>query len=302
MAPSASAAQKATAKKATAKKATAKKATAKKATATTAKVTKPGPSAAIAKAVAKPNAGGSMSVQDAMSALEAAGSEQTRKTYRRHGALDPMFGVSFATLKTLVKQIRVDHELALALWETGNHDAQTLAVKVADPMKMSSKDLDRWAAAGLARMCGGYVAMLAAEGPLGVQKATAWLESRHEAVRCCGWNLVGQLAMNDEALPDAWFLAHLERIQTTIHTAPNGERDPMNSALISIGGRNAALRKAAAAAAKKIGKVEVDHGQTACKTPDAAGYIEKMWQHAAAKKFVSPAAQERAREPQRTRC
>ena len=29
-----------------------------------------------------------------------------------------MFGVSFATLKTLVKSIGVDHELALALWDT----------------------------------------------------------------------------------------------------------------------------------------------------------------------------------------
>ncbi len=28
-------------------------------------------------------------------------------------------------------------------------------------------------------------------------------------------------------------------------------------------------------AAKRIGKVEVDHGETNCKTPDAAPYIEK---------------------------
>jgi hypothetical protein len=27
--------------------------------------------------------------------------------------------------------------------------------------------------------------------------------------------------------------------------------------------------------AKKIGKVEVDHGETNCKTPDAVTYIEK---------------------------
>ena len=46
----------------------------------------------------------------------------------------------------------------------------------------------------------------------------------------------------------------------------------------------------------------VDHGDTECKTPDAAAYIEKMWAHSKAKKFDSPAAQERAREPMRTRC
>ena len=42
----------------------------------------------------------------------------------------------------------------------------------------------------------------------------------------------------------------------------------MNGALISIGIRNAKLEKLAIAAAKRIGKVEVDHLETSCKTPD----------------------------------
>ena len=46
----------------------------------------------------------------------------------------------------------------------------------------------------------------------------------------------------------------------------------------------------------------MDYGDTACKAPDAEAYIAKMWAHATAKKFASPAAQERAREPMRTRC
>jgi hypothetical protein len=61
-----------------------------------------------------------MTLSEAMRALEQAGSEQTRKTYARHGATGPMFGVSVATLKQLVKRIGVDHELALELWSTGN--------------------------------------------------------------------------------------------------------------------------------------------------------------------------------------
>src|SRR5688572_342769 len=68
-----------------------------------------------------------MSLAETMRALEQAGSAQTRKTYARHGAAEPMFGVSFATLKTLVKRIGVDHELALELWHTGNHDGCVLA-------------------------------------------------------------------------------------------------------------------------------------------------------------------------------
>jgi hypothetical protein len=39
--------------------------------------------------------------------------------------------------------------------------------------------------------------------------------------------------------------------------------------------RNPKLQKKALAAAERIGNVEVDHGETSCKTPDAAAYIRK---------------------------
>jgi len=271
-------------------------------TAPAAKAAKPAAVKPDSKAKSPAPAKARMSLAQAMAALEKAGSEQTRKTYRRHGARDPMFGVSFATLKVLVKQIGVDHELALALWDTGNHDARTLAVKIADPAKVRPAELDRWARVQRSWMCGGYVAMLAAESAHGPAKAREWLASKDDELRLAGWMLAGQLANADAGKDDKWYLELVARIEKTIHAAPNAERYAMNGALISMGGRSAALRKAATAAAKKIGVVEVDHGDTSCKTPDAGPYIEKMWEFSAAKKFDSPAAQERAREPMRTRC
>jgi hypothetical protein len=53
----------------------------------------------------------------------------------------------------------------------------------------------------------------------------------------------------------------------------------MNQALICIGVRNSRMEKKARAAAKKIGKVVVDHGQTSCQTPDAAQYMTKVLDH-----------------------
>lgn len=243
-----------------------------------------------------------MSFQEAMSALEKAGSAQTRKTYARHGASEPMFGVSFATLKTLYKRIKVDQELAEALWGTENFDARNLAIKIADPANISSRELDRWAATPTARMCKGYVAHLAAESPLGREKADKWLAASDESTLQAGWNLVGALAMIDESTPDSWFAEKLAEIEKTIHAAPNYQRYLMNGALIAIGCRNASFRKLALAAAKRVGPIEVDHGDTECKTPDAAEYIEKSWAHSKSKGFESPAAQERERESMRTRC
>ena len=243
-----------------------------------------------------------LSIQDIMTALEKAGSAQTRKTYTRHGATEPMFGVSFATLKTLYKKIKIDQELAEALWDTGNFDARNLAVKIADPAGISPKELDRWAATPTARMCGGYVAHLAAESPHGRAKADKWLTAKDDPTRYAAWSLVAAMAMIDESAEDSWFADRLAHIEKSIHNAPNVQRYMMNAAIIAIGCRNAALRKLAAATAKRLGPIEVDHGDTDCKTPVAAESIEKAWAHSKSKGFESPAAHERTRESMRTRC
>lgn len=271
-------------------------------TTTTKTARKANPAATKSKPAKSKAAPARMTLAEVMTALEQAGSEQTRKTYRRHGAAEPMFGVSFATLGTLVKRIKVDHELAMALWNTSNFDARNLAVKVVDPTRMSPADLDQWANTRTARMCHSYVAYLAAEGPHGRSRAEAWLVSPEESMRCMGWLLVGALAMLDETLPDPWFSDQLAIIEKTIHSVGNEEREAMNRAVISIGCHNAALRKTATAAAKRIGKVEVDHGDTSCKTADATTSIEKAWTHSLSKNFETPAAHERSRESMRTRC
>lgn len=242
------------------------------------------------------------SLDEVMRTLEKAGTAQTKKTYARHGAVEPMYGVLFSVLKTLHKEIGVDHELALALWNTGNFDARNLAFKVVDPARMTSKDLDRWSRDMTVRMCAGYVSTLAAETPFGPAKAGEWLASKDEQQRCAGWSLVGQLALRVPTVPDAWLLERVKDIERGIRAAPNDERYAMNGALISLGGRSPALKKAALAVGKRIGKVEVDHGDTSCKTPEAVPYIEKMWATAAAKGIATPALQEQQRESPRTRC
>ena len=47
----------------------------------------------------------------------------------------------------------------------------------------------------------------------------------------------------------------------------------MNNALIAIGVFRPEFQMQAINAAEEIGKVEVDHGLTSCKTPNAVDYI-----------------------------
>lgn len=242
-----------------------------------------------------------MSLPEVMTVLEKLGTEQTRKTWARHGAKGPMFGVLFGELFKLMKRIDVDHELARDLWVTGNVDARNLAMKIADPRVMTPDELDRWAIENPMRMCSLYVATLAAEGPHARTKVGEWLKSPNERLRALGWTLLGRLSDLDESFPEDQLVHGVRVIEESIHSAPNEVKYDMNRALITMGGRSSALRKAVLSAAKRIGEVTVDHGDTACKTPDVAETVAKMWARSEAK-FGSPAAHERSMKSMRRRC
>jgi 3-methyladenine DNA glycosylase AlkD len=212
-----------------------------------------------------------------------------------------MFGVRFGDLFKLMKRIDVDHPLARELWATGNLDARNLAMKIADPLEISAADLDRWAIENELRMCGLYVATLAAESPHGRAKLREWLRAKDERLLATGWTLLGRLSDLDESFPEDELLRRVAEIERSIHAAPDEVRGDMNRALITLGGHSPALRKAVVAAARRIGPVSVDQGDTACKTPDAAETVEKAWARAGTK-FPSPAAHERSMKSMRRRC
>lgn len=213
-----------------------------------------------------------MNVKQALAKLKALGTAQNRKVYARHGVTREAFGVSYANLGKLVREIKVDHELALGLWKSGNHDARVLATMVADPEEVDAKTLNAWAKELDSYVVTDAFSKLAAQSAAGRKRASTWARSKDEWISSAGWIVIAQSA---EELTETDAKAYLKAIEAGIHKAKNRTRYSMNTALIAIGSRGGALQKTAVAAAKRIGSVEVDHGETGCKTPDAASYIEK---------------------------
>lgn len=216
-----------------------------------------------------------MKKTDVLQQLQALGTAQNRKVYERHGVRGDRYGVSYANLGKLKKQIGVDHELALELWATGNHDARVLAMMVADPAQVDRPLLEAWAADLDNYVLTDALSGLAARSPVARACMEAWTEAEDEWRGAAGMNVLAALATSDDALPDAYLERYLDVIEARIHGSENRVRHAMNMALIAIGVRNPSLQATATAAAGRIGKVEVDHGQTNCKTPDAVAYIRK---------------------------
>lgn len=225
-----------------------------------------------------------MNFSEAMQALESCGAEQYRKIYARHGVSGAQFGVLTSDLKALQKKIKRDHALAVQLWESGNYDARVLASMIIDPAQVTEAQADQWVTTltnyGETDYFNGFIS----KTPFVIAKAQAWIEADHEWIEYSGWGLLGDLALNNAALPDSFFEPYLERIEREIHTAKNRVRYAMNMVVIALGVRSDALREKAEGVARRVGKVHVDHGETNCKTPDALGYMAKIRQQRDLKK------------------
>lgn len=216
-----------------------------------------------------------MILSEAMQTLESLGTEQNRKIYRRHGAAEPMFGVSFANFGKLQKKIKTDQNLAVELWKTGNFDARVLATMVADSQATPPDLLDLWVkdleGYSITDLFGKFVA----QTPHAAAKREQWMKSRTEFTAQAGWLLLSYALASGEPLSTEYLKDRLSFIEANIHKAMNRVRHSMNGVVIGIGLYRPDLRPLALAAAARIGKVVVDHGKTSCETPDAAAYIVK---------------------------
>ena len=96
-------------------------------------------------------------------------------------------GVSIPTLRGIAKSHRLDHALALELWESGIHEARILAAFVDDPKQVTEsqmevwvKDFDSWDVCD--QVCSGLFDKI----PWADQKAVQWSKRPEEFVKRAG--------------------------------------------------------------------------------------------------------------------
>jgi DNA alkylation repair enzyme len=98
-------------------------------------------SAAIAKDTAR-------RVRETLAWLKRRGTRRNREGMARYGIVvdnHRVFGVSMARMRPLVRRLGRSHDLALALWDTGWHEARVLAALVDEPSRVTRSQMDRWA-------------------------------------------------------------------------------------------------------------------------------------------------------------
>lgn len=186
--------------------------------------------------------------------LAARGSEESRAGMARYGInTADALGVSVYELRRVAKELGRDHELAMALWATGNHEARLLASMVDEPTRVTEAQMDAWAAAFDSwDLCDQVTSNLFDKTPYAWAKVREWSGADDEWVKRAAFATAAALAVQDKAATDEPYLEILELVRREAGDDRNFVKKAVNWALRNIGKRNLRLHAAAIATAEAI--------------------------------------------------
>ena len=193
----------------------------------------------------------------------------------KHGVGKNQFGVKMGDIRGVAKKIKSDHELALALWKTGNVDAQFLATLVIKPKSLSADEVDRMVRSvtftHLADWLNSYVIP---EHPEKEALRQKWMKSDDPMSARAGWSLTAdRVEENPEGLDLNWLLDRIEREMAK--AAPEAQWT-MNATLAKIGIEFPEHRKRALAIGEKLGVYRDYPVSKGCTSPFAPIWINFM--------------------------
>jgi 3-methyladenine DNA glycosylase AlkD len=238
------------------------------------------PKAAKAKTAPAPTKGTVTTLKDALRELESMGDEKMRAQNAKsghwgRGAGDNQFGVKHGDIRVLAKKIKADHQLALALWETGNIDAQYLAILLMKPTDLSAKEVDRL----VRSVTFGWVAdwlnnYVVKQHPDKETLRQEWMATDDRWAARAGWQLTaGRVAKSPEGLD---LVGLLDRIEKEMATAAPEVQWTMNACLAEIGIHFPEHRKRAIAIGEKLGIYRDFPVSKGCTSPFAPIWINHM--------------------------
>jgi 3-methyladenine DNA glycosylase AlkD len=163
------------------------------------------------------------------------------------------FGLRVPQVRQLAKEVGRNHQLALALWKTGYHEAQLLASMIADPKQVTPALVDTWTHEFASwDVCDQCVGNLFQKLPFAEEKMMEYSTAQEEFVKRTAFSLMAMMAVHHKKSPDSRFIAWLPILEREAWDGRNFVKKAINWALRQIGKRNPQLCAQALACAERI--------------------------------------------------
>lgn len=214
-------------------------------------------------------------VKDALAQLEALGSEKVRAQNRKIGAGNNQFGVQLGDIRRLAAKMKADNQLALALWDTANVEAQFLAALLVLPKKLDLETVDRMVrSVTFVRVADWLSSYVVAKHPHNEALREAWMSSDDRWAARAGWDLTARrVAKTPEGLD---LPALLDRIESEMAGAEPEVQWTMNNTLAAIGIHFSSLRRRAVSIGENLGIYRDYPVSKGCTSPFAPIWIDEM--------------------------
>jgi 3-methyladenine DNA glycosylase AlkD len=216
-----------------------------------------------------------MTLSEALARLESLGSEKLRAQNAKRGVDVEQYGVKLGDIRTLAKEIKSDHALALELWDSGQYEARLLAILLMKPKQLSADEVDRLVRSNslgqVADWLGSYVIKV---HPDKETLRQAWMETTHPMAARAGWGLTAErIANGDDGVDPA---ALLDRIEHEMPGAAPAAQWTMNTTLATIGIHHPEHRARALAIGEDLGIYRDYPTSPGCTSPFAPIWINEM--------------------------
>lgn len=216
-----------------------------------------------------------MKLENTLAQLEALGNEKVRARNLRNGAGENQFGVQLGDIRKLATKLKPNAQLAPALWNTGNVDAQLLAILLIEPGKLSREEMDGMVrSARVAQVADWLNSYVVKNHPDKESLRLSWMEDEDPWAARAGWNLTSErIARNSDGLD---LPALLDRIESELGSAPPAAQWTMNFCLAGIGIHFPEHRERALAIGEELGVYRDYPVPKGCTSPFAPIWINEM--------------------------
>ncbi len=214
--------------------------------------------------------------EEVMSILKSLGTESRWKFNLKNGAGSNQFGVGMMQLKNLAKELKVDHPLAVKLWETGNVDAMLLSSMIMEAPKISLEQAENMVTPlSYSPLIDELVFNTLKNMPFAKILKQRWIRSNTASLGRAGWDL-----MIDQIISGKFHSLSIDNIlndiESNMKNAPKLKQEAMNRCLCEIGIRMMEYTQRCIAIGTKLGRLDerpVSEGYASSYAPEwiAAG-------------------------------